>query len=265
MDDRAAILDFARGIALGAGEILLKGFRSPGLTVSYKGVSNPVTSADRESEDFLYGRIRERFPDHGIVAEEGSRAEGGGEFLWYVDPLDGTTNYAHGVAHFSVSIGVFSKSENRVVAGIVYDPCRRELFSALAGGGAFLNGEGIHVSASDDLSRSLIATGFPYDKNISDKNNLSQFNRILPRVQCVRRFGSAALDLCYVSAGRFDAYWEMKISPWDVAGGCLIVEEAGGVITRFNGEPYDINFPEVLAAGPRLHPFFLDLLADGQD
>lgn len=261
MKDFPQILDFAREIAQAAGEILLKGFRSPGLTVSYKGISNPVTSSDRESEDFLYGKIRTRFPEHGIVAEEGSRAEGGGEFLWYVDPLDGTTNFAHGVAHFSVSIGVFSKSENRVVAGCVYDPCRRELFSALAGGGAFLNEEGIKVAVSDDLSRSLIATGFPYDKNISDKNNLAQFNRVLPRVQCVRRFGSAALDLCYVAAGRFDAYWEMKVSPWDIAAGCLIAEEAGARVTTCDGSPYDIEVPEVLAANSGLHEKLLAILA----
>ncbi len=201
------------------------------------------------------------FPITALSPRRG-RAEGGGEFLWYVDPLDGTTNFAHGVAHFSVSIGVFSKSENRVVAGIVYDPCRRELVSALAGGGAFLNGEGIHVSASDDLSRSLIATGFPYDKNISDKNNLSQFNHILPRVQCVRRFGSAALDLCYVAAGRFDAYWEMKIIHGTWRGAASLLKRPRGNY-QVDGGPYDINFPEVLAAGPRLHPFFLDLLADG--
>ncbi len=263
MDERAAILNFARAISIDAGEILLQGFRSPGMTVSYKGVSNPVTSVDQASEEFLYGKIRNRYPDHGIVAEEGHRADGHGEYLWYVDPLDGTTNFAHGVAHFSVSIGVFSKSESRVIAGIVYDPCRRELYSALAGEGAFLNGEGIRVSASDDLSRSLVATGFPYDKNVSDKNNLAQFNRILPRVQCVRRFGSAALDLCYVAAGRFDTYWEMKVSPWDIAAGCLIAEEAGGIVTRFDGRPYDVEVPEVLAANPLLHGLFLGLLAHG--
>ncbi|HSV96122.1 MAG TPA: inositol monophosphatase family protein [Spirochaetota bacterium] len=265
MDERTAILDFAREIALQAGKILLKGFRSPGLTVSYKGVSNPVTSVDRESEDFLYERIRDRYPDHGVVAEEGHRADGSGEYLWYVDPLDGTTNFAHGVAHFSVSIGVYSKRANRMAVGIVYDPCRGELFGALAGGGAFLNEEVLRVTESDDLSRSLVATGFPYDKNISDKNNLVQFNRVLPRVQCIRRFGSAALDLCYVAAGRFDAYWEMKVSPWDIAAGCLIVEEAGGVVTRFDGGRYDIKFPEVLAANPILHPLFIDLLAGVYD
>lgn len=261
MNERMAILEFARELALEAGEILLKGFRSPGLAVSYKGVSNPVTNVDRESEDFLYGRIRDRYPGHGIVAEEGHRVEERGDYLWYVDPLDGTTNFAHGVAHFSVSIGVFSKSENRVVAGVVYDPCRGELFSAFAGGGAFLDGEGIRVSASADLSRSLVATGFPYDKNVSKDNNLAQFSRILPRVQCVRRFGSAALDLCYVAAGRFDAYWEMKVSPWDIAAGCLIAEEAGGVVTKFDGTPYDIVVPEVLAASSKLHTLLLGLLS----
>ena len=262
MEDLPQILDFAREIAQSAGEILLKGFRSSGLTVSYKGVSNPVTSSDRESEDFLYDRIRARFPEHGIVAEEGSRSEGSGDFRWFVDPLDGTTNFAHGVAHFSVSIGVYSNRKQGVVAGVVYDPCRRELFSALAGGGAFMNGRHIRVTASDELSRSLIATGFPYDKNVSDKNNLAQFNRVLPRVQCVRRFGSAALDLCYVAAGRFDAYWEMKVSPWDIAAGCLIAEEAGARVTRFDGSPYDIEVPEVLAANAGLHEKLLALLAD---
>lgn len=261
MEERREILDFAGEIALDAGEILLKGFRSSGLVVTYKGVSNPVTSTDRESEDFLFSRIRGRFPDHGVIAEEGSRVKGAGDYLWYLDPLDGTTNFAHGVEHFSVSIGVYSKRERRPVAGVVYDPCRRELFSALAHGGAFLNEEGIRVSATEDLSRSLIATGFPYDKNLSYENNLAQLGRILPRVQCIRRFGSAALDLCYVAAGRFDAYWEMKVSPWDIAAGCLIAEEAGARVTRFDGSPYDIEVPEVLAANNGLHGRLLELLA----
>ncbi|TAL39401.1 MAG: inositol monophosphatase [Spirochaetes bacterium] len=255
------MLEFSREIALAAGSILLKGFRSFDTVVTYKGPSNPVTNIDRESEEFLCGRIRAQYPDHAIVAEEGGSIDRDGEYLWYVDPLDGTTNFAHGVPMFCVSIGVYSRPLKTVVAGVVYDPFHEELFTAARGSGAFLNGAPLRVSKTDDLQHALLATGFPYDKGTSDDNNLPQFVRVLPQIQCIRRFGSAALDLCYVAAGRLDGYWEFKLNPWDTAAGSLIVAEAGGVVTTTGGKPFDPVSPEILVSNGIIHARILALLA----
>jgi myo-inositol-1(or 4)-monophosphatase len=256
------LLEFSREIAIAAGSILLHGFRSFDTVVTYKGPSNPVTNFDRESEEYLFSKIRNRYPDHSIIAEEGARAEGAGEFLWFVDPLDGTINFTHGIPAFCVSIGIYSRALKSMVAGTVYDPFHEDLFTAGRGTGAFLNGAPLSVSATVELENALLATGFPYDKAISPENNLPQFNRILPRVQCVRRFGSAALDLCSVAAGRIDAYWEFKLNPWDISAGSLIVEEAGGRVTTTTGAPFDPESPDILASNGILHDRVLSLLAD---
>lgn len=252
--------DFAREISLEAGSILLRGFRSAKTVISYKSKTDLVTDADRASEKHLVERISKRFPDHAIIAEEGSRKEAAGDYLWYVDPLDGTNNYAHGLPFFCVSIGVYSITMKKVVAAVVYNPFLDELFTAVRGGGAFLNNKPIGVSLLDDIGVSLVATGFPYDKATSDNNNLKEFNRIILRIQGIRRMGSAAIDLSYVACGRIDGYWEGKLKPWDMAGGSLIVEEAGGRVTSYDGGSFDPEFPEIAATNGRIHDQLLSLL-----
>ena len=254
---------YAEEIARGAGEILLKGFRSPGTVVDYKSDSDLVTSADRESEEYLYSRIRQRYPDHAVVAEEGSRSHSAEDLIWYVDPLDGTNNFAHGIPMFCISIGVYSRRREAVVAGVVYDPFHDELFSAARDSGAFLNGERIRVSRINALSIAMLATGFPYDKATSSNNNLREFCSIVPRIQGIRRMGAAALDLSFVACGRFDGYWELKLKPWDSAAGSLLVEEAGGSITKYDGSRYEPEYPEIVASNGILHQKILDALQPG--
>ncbi len=254
------ITGFAEAIARDAGAILLRGFRSDRMSVSYKSASNLVTNIDRESEDFLYQAIGAAYPDHSIVAEEGSRRDTGGEFVWYVDPLDATNNFAHGLPFFCVSIGVYSTRENRVVAGVVFDPVHNELFSASRSGGAFLNGAPIAVTKNGDLNVAFLATGFPYERKNPEKNNLVQFTSLSPNVQGIRRLGSAALDLSYVACGRFDGYWEPELHPWDMAAGSLIVEEAGGKVSKYNGDPFEPEYPEILASNGLIHGAMGDIL-----
>lgn len=259
MPDRIAV--FAREISVEAGEILLRGFRSDRTVVSYKSRTDLVTDSDRASEAHLVARIAEHFPDHAIIAEEGSRKDAAGGYVWFVDPLDGTNNFAHGLPFFCVSIGVFSTEMQKVVAGVVYNPFLGEMFTAVRGGGAFLNGAPIHVSSIGDIGISLVATGFPYDKAVSDNNNLKEFNRIILRIQGIRRMGSAAIDLSYVACGRLDGYWEGKLNPWDMAAGSLIVEEAGGRVTRYDGEQFHPEFPEVVASNGKIHHQLIELLS----
>ncbi len=254
--------DFAREISFEAGTILLKGFRSRKTVISYKSKTDLVTDVDRASEKYLVERISARFPDHTIIAEEGSRKDAPGDYIWYVDPLDGTNNYAHGLPFFCVSIGVFSIKLKKVVAGVVYNPFLDELFTAVRGGGAFLNNKPMRVSLLDDIGVSLVSTGFPYDKALSDNNNLREFNRIILRIQGIRRMGSAAIDLSYVACGRIDGYWEGKLKSWDMAAGSLIVEEAGGRVTTYNGGPFDPEFPEIVASNGKIHDQLISLLTD---
>lgn len=236
-----------------AGDILMSGFRSDDTVIHYKSRTDLVTNVDKESEDFIISGIRSKFYDHAIVAEEGGGKDTDSEFIWYVDPLDATNNFAHGIPFFCVSIGVYSRIEKCVVCGAVFDPCHNELFHAERGRGAFCNGSRIHVSSIPDLGIALLATGFPYAKDDIEKNNLRQFGRFLPDIQCIRRMGSAALDLCYVASGRVDGYWEPMLKPWDTAAGSLIVQEAGGVVTKYDSSEYDPLFPEVLASNGLLH------------
>ncbi len=226
--------------------------------ISFKGEIDLVTEMDRRSEQIVVSIIRSSFPDHGILAEEETRLENGQQFLWIIDPLDGTTNYAHGYPNFCVSIGL--EADGEVVAGVVYDPLRDELFSAIKGRGATLNGKPIRVSATDRLIRGLLATGFPYDRVQSSINNLNHFNRMIMASQEIRRSGSAALDLCSVAAGRLDGYWELKLQPWDVAAGSIIVREAGGVLSDFSGTRFSIRDREIVASNGLLHGQMLDLL-----
>ena len=242
-----------------AGQILYDGYEKDH-RVDYKGVIDLVTEVDHQSEAFLIGEIQRLFPDHGILAEESGSFDGHAEHLWLVDPLDGTVNYAHGVPFFGVSIGYAHKGQ--VTLGAVYDPMRDELFSAERGQGAWLNGRPLKVSQTDELARSLLVTGFPYDTWTSKRNNFDYFAKLGKMTQGVRRLGSAALDLCYVGAGRLDGFWELSLKPWDVAAGGLVAEAAGAKVTTVFGGPDYIHPPQsILAANPVLHAKLLVELA----
>jgi myo-inositol-1(or 4)-monophosphatase len=220
-------------------------------TIGYKGEINLVTEADRLSEALIVERIRGSFPDHGILTEESPEIANGSRFRWIVDPLDGTTNYAHGYPVFCVSIAL--EMEGMIHLGAVFDPMLDELFIAERGAGAFLNGRRLTVSREAKLSRSLLATGFPYDLRENRNNNINYFDVMILNAQAVRRAGSAALDLAYLAAGRFDGFWELKLAPWDMAAGWLLVEEAGGVVTDLHGDPFDLYSPHILASNGLIH------------
>jgi myo-inositol-1(or 4)-monophosphatase len=247
----------AREAALLAGRLLrdnLGGKR----TITFKGDINLVTEMDTRAERVVVETLLRAFPDHGILAEEEATRETKSPFRWIIDPLDGTTNYAHGYPCFAVSLAL--ESDGEVIVGVVYDPMRDELFSAGKGQGAHLNGQPLSVSTVDNLIQSLLATGFPYDRGVSEKNNLNHFNELLMASQEVRRDGSAALDLCSVAAGRFDGFWELKLKPWDVAAGCLIVREAGGTVSDFRGTRSSIHDQEIVASNGMIHSQMLKLL-----
>ncbi len=251
-------LSVARDAALKAGAILrenIDGARQ----ISYKGDINLVTEMDTRSERTIVQTLQAAFPGHGIIAEEETSIRNHSGFLWIIDPLDGTTNYAHGYPCFSVSIGLQHQGE--MIVGVVYDPMRGELFSAVKGEGAWLNGKQIRVSSVDVLIRSLLSTGFPYDRKVSEKNNMNYFHELLMASQEVRRDGSAALDLCSVAAGRFDGFWELKLKPWDVAAGSLIVSEAGGVVSDLAGKRAGLDAGEILASNGRIHQQMLKALS----
>ncbi|MBI3159505.1 MAG: inositol monophosphatase [Chloroflexi bacterium] len=243
-------------LARGAGDILLAHFDRP-LKIDHKGAVDLVTEADRQSEDYLLAEIRRAWPEHSILAEESGQQDGTSDSAWLIDPLDGTTNFAHGLPIFSVSIA-FADAQG-VQLGVVCDPTRAEAFWAARGQGAWLGQRQLHVSDVRDLVNSLLVTGFPYDRAANPDNNLDYFNHIMLRCRGIRRLGSAALDLAYVAAGRMDGFWEIRLQPWDVAAGMLIAQEAGAVVTRLHGEPDVLRRPcSVLAANPALHPLLLN-------
>jgi len=238
-------------LARQAGEILRLGYAQEH-QVDYKGDIDLVTEIDHQSEDFVLGEIQRLFPGHQIVSEEIGLVPGRLDVQWFVDPLDGTVNYAHGIPFFSVSIAY--AHEGVMTLGVVYDPMRDELFSAERGQGASLNGRRLQVSQVTELLRSLLVTGFPYDAWSNPRNNLENYGRFAKLSQGVRRLGSAALDLCYVAAGRLEGYWELSIKPWDVAAGGLIASEAGATVTNLACQPDYITPPcSLLAAPPSLH------------
>jgi len=238
-------------LARGAGAILRDGYNKEH-TVHYKGVIDLVTEADHASEAFLLGEIKSAFPGSHILAEESGNIQGSNEDLWYIDPLDGTVNYAHHIPIFCVAIGF---STNGVMTlGAVYDPMRDELFMAEKGKGATLNGKPIHVSNTTELEKSLLVTGFPYDTWNTELDNFKYFERLAKKTQGVRRLGSAALDACYVAAGRFDGFWEYKLKPWDVAAGGLIAAEAGAKVTAIDGREDFLSAPlSILATTPGIY------------
>ena len=248
----------AETIAREAGE-LLRGYYKRGVRTEYKGDVDLVTEADRASEQLIVSRLGEAFPTHGIYGEEGTRSGLEAEFRWYVDPLDGTTNFAHGFPAFCVVLGcerrvagLASDEDGEMVAGVVYDPLRDEMFSSARGEGATLNGEPIHVSRAKLLQESLIATGFPSHKRHRSPN-VHFYQEFTLRSHGVRRAGSAALDLAYVACGRLDGYWEFQLNPWDTSAGYLLVQEAGGTITHFDGGKFTLDSREVLATNGLIH------------
>jgi myo-inositol-1(or 4)-monophosphatase len=226
--------------------------------IYYKGAVDLVTPFDTKAQRTIFDYLSSFFPDHDYLAEEGLSQNKGAEMRWIIDPLDGTTNYAHHYPVFTISIALERKSE--IVLGLVYDPMREEMFSALKGKGAFLNGKKISVSDIDELDKSLLATGFPYDVRISHKNNILHFNNFIIRAQGIRRCGSAAMDLCYVACGRYDGFWELKLKPWDMAAGALIVQEAGGQVSDFRSGEFSISGSEILATNGSIHQQMADIL-----
>jgi myo-inositol-1(or 4)-monophosphatase len=265
-----SITEQAGAIAREAGALLRRHYEA-GVATEYKGDVDLVTIADHESERLIVGALREVFPGHGIFGEEGTRSGLDSEFRWYVDPLDGTTNFAHGFPVFCVSLGLERRAaglaadaDGELIAAVIYDPTRDELFTAEKGAGAFLNGRRIRVSTTATLSESLLATGFPSHKRHANPN-IHFYQQFTLRSHGVRRAGSAALDLAYVACGRVDAFWEFNLNPWDTAAGVLLVHEAGGTVTRFDAEAFRLDSREVLATNgilkDELVGFFREMFA----
>lgn len=249
-------LKFAETTAREAGT-LLKKMLPRKHRIAFKGETNIVTEADCMSEKLLIRGIRKGFPQHDILTEESAGIQSGSDFRWIIDPLDGTTNYAHGYPVFCVSIAL--EIEGIIRCGAIYNPVLDEMFTAEAEGGAFLNGRPLAVSSTAELSRSLLATGFPYDIRESEDNNINYFIGMAKNAQAIRRAGSAALDLAYVAAGRFDGFWELKLMPWDTAAGWLMVKEAGGEVTDLFGKGYHLTSAHILATNAKIHGDMIDV------
>jgi myo-inositol-1(or 4)-monophosphatase len=263
----------AAPIALDAGA-LIRTFYDRGVHPEYKGDVDLVTEADRASESLISQRLRQAFPSHGIFGEEGTRSALDAEYRWYVDPLDGTTNFAHGFPYFAVSLGLEHRppglaphQDGELLAGVIYHPLHNELFLAEKGRGAWLNGRRLHVSRTAQLQEALLATGFPSHKRHANPN-IHFYQQLTLRSHGVRRAGAAALDLAYTAAGWLDGYWEFNLNPWDTAAGVLLVREAGGTVTYFDGSPFRLESREVLATNGLLKDellrFFSDMFA-GRD
>lgn len=226
--------------------------------IKKKGDIDLVTQADLDSEQTIIKTIRKKFPDHGFIAEETGRSYSTSMGQWIIDPLDGTTNYAHGIAIFAVSIAFCWNNEIEI--GVVFNPFSTELFTAIKGHGAKLNGQPIQVTPTKSIADSLLATGFPYDIKTSMGPIMQRFQQCLPSCRGIRRLGSAALDLCYVACGRFEGFWEQNLNPWDTAAGSLIANEAGAKITNFSNQPYDIDEKEIIASNGHIHEELISLL-----
>ena len=249
-------LTIAKRAARQAGAVLME--HLGGLKdVRYKSLRDPVGEADRASEALVANIIREAFPNHGFLGEEETAWKGTGG-RWIVDPLDGTVNYAHGYPCFCVSIAY--EKDGEMVVSVVFDPVKREMFHAVKGQGAFLNGKPIHVSKTRSLIKSLVVTGFPYDTQPNPGNIFRDFKNMCMAAQGVRRDGSAALDLCYIACGRFDGFYELRLKPWDTAAGALIVREAGGRVTNFKGEKFSLEMDNMLASNGLVHKEMMGVL-----
>ncbi len=255
------MLNFAIRVAQDAGR-LLRDRVGTRIEVSYKGSINIVTDVDLASERLIREAIANHYPRHQVLAEEGGLDETRSDYRWIIDPLDGTTNYAHGYPLFCVSIALEYQGE--VILGVVYDPMRDELFTAERGSGAALNNKPIRVSSTGELLQSLLSTGFPYDIKTSRLNNINHWANFAMNAQALRRDGAAALDLCYVACGRYDGFWELTLSPWDTAAGALIVTEAGGRVTDFRGEAFSNYKPEILATNGLIHEQMMKVLSSSR-
>lgn len=251
------IYNHAMQLAKDAGDILMAHFTQP-LEITHKSTFDVVTQADKAAERFIAPALAEAYPTHHIIGEEGTDlgapAESA-EYHWYIDPLDGTVNFASGIPHFSVSIAM-ADANHQPLVGVVYNPTNGEMFSAYKGGGAYLNGQRIHVAQNDSLTQAILATGFPYGQQDNALNNMPQFQHFAPLVRGMRRLGSAALELSWVACGRLDAFWEWRLNRWDIFAGLLIVQEAGGITSDFSGQQsallYDAQ--QILASSAALHP-----------
>lgn len=254
------MIDKVQQIAKEAGEIIREGF-GKNISIEFKtNEANLVTEIDKKAEETIKGFIKKGFPTHSILAEESGVEEKSSEYLWVIDPLDGTTNFAHGLPIFSVSIGVQKAGET--VCGVVYDVMQDFVYSAEKGGGSFRNDTKIQVNKNDNLARSLLVTGFPYDVAKNPGKAFEKFSAFLKTSRAVRRLGSAAIDLCYVANGVFEGFWEVHLNPWDICAGKLIVEEAGGVVTNFQNEKIDIYSEQILATNTLVHKDMLEILAE---
>lgn len=254
------MLDFAIRVAREAGSVLRDNFGKK-IDISLKSKIDIVTEVDIASERLIKDLITSHYPKHQILAEEGGEygSNSSSQYRWIVDPLDGTTNYTHGLPFFCVSIALEKSGE--VICGVVYDPIHDELFAAELGSGATVNGRTIKVSDIEEINKSLLVTGFPYDVHTDELNNIDNFIRFIKTAQAIRRLGSAALDLCYVACGRIEGFWELKLKPWDMAAGALIVQEAGGRVTRFDGSRFNHYMQEVLASNGLIHNNMVKILA----
>jgi len=251
-------LEVAEKTAREAGVVLLENLGKV-KKIEFKAKNSLVTEVDKLSEEIIINNIKKSFPSHDIFAEESGRHSENSDYLWLIDPIDGTTNYAHAYPFFSISIALEVKGE--VEIGLVYDPVKDEMFTAEAGKGAYLNGELIKVSKSDSIEHSHVCTGFMHEIEWMVEANIKHFGNFIRRARAVRRDGSAALDVCYVACGRFDGFWELGLNPWDTAAAVLILKEAGGQVTTFSGDEYSIYLKEILASNSIIHGQMMEILA----
>lgn len=246
--------------ALIAGSIIREGFGSR-IEIEYKtNISNLVTNIDLKAEEAIINYILNNFPTHSILSEESGKSLKDEEFLWVVDPLDGTTNFAHGLPIFSVSIGLMNRGE--IIAGVIYDVMRNVLYTAELNKGAFANGRKLSVNDNDDIRKSLLVTGFPYNVDENPDNVIEKFSKVIKSSRAVRRLGSAAIDMCYVAEGVFDGFWEVSLNPWDMCAGVLLIEEAGGRVTDEYGSRIDIFEKQIVATNGKIHNSLLNLLSE---
>lgn len=259
--DNEKIFQVAKEAALKAGTYLKESYKDVQRPeVEFKGEIDLVTKFDRESQEIIYNILTSNFPNHSILGEEDLSVEKEKELLWLIDPLDGTTNFAHSLPVFSVSIAFFVEGQPQV--GVVYVPILNEMFYAVHKSGAFLNQKKITVSEEKDLGNSLLATGFPYDCRESKQNNLGNFSKFLVKARAIRRWGVASIDLSYVACGRFEGFWEPKLKPWDTAAGMLILQEAGGKVTDYSGNPFNPFKKEILASNGHIHNRMMQVILE---
>ena len=258
-------LSYLEELAREAGAILREGYNKEH-QVNYKGVIDLVTEVDHQSEAFLLGRVQSDFPSHHIFSEESGVIHGDDEHIWYIDPLDGTTNYASNIPFFSVSIGLADRDMNPLV-GVVYDPFGDQLFSAAKDFGATLNDKPLHISAAATLETAVLCAGFPYDSHTNPDNNLPEWNAFTKRARALRCMGSAALELSYVAAGRLDGFWEQRIHPWDVTAGIVIIREAGGVVTDYSGQVSErmLSGQQIVASNGLIHEQMVAVLHEARN